>query len=422
MHPYKNATMFLFVLCVSAAIGVAEATLDLTQESNDCEVLQLPHGYPIKVFEETLQVAVFHLDGPLVSAEAAISDAAGHKCLVHIRTDADNASLADVDVKCSNNFTASSRIANAFRPDKWTQLFISVEAIADDDDDEDDDQDDSSSSDDDLHDILVMVRREKERDFFLKIFPSDLQPPLRMRWYTDHNMSIVFNCGKGEGCQLHNDALHHGRGRDSFFFFQPALTPAAMDITVALYPGKVLTIPLRQEIPSTKGWKAVRLTRDRNAINVWIDDQKVKRVDTRVTFPDNDILDVKLVGSGQMMTWCDPRPTLEDTKVLSSTLKPHVLFDFLPWILAAVFLLVSVVVTVFLVRSRRSLSRTKRALRDQDSPSTTPLDNSVIQMPHDLQLLPSAQSSLRSFGAPSRVRNSDRHSQLSYDNPMPHVM
>ncbi|XP_047477897.1 uncharacterized protein LOC125031277 [Penaeus chinensis] len=413
MHPLKKATMLLGVLCVIAGIGVAEATVDLTQESQDCEVLQLPLGHPIKVFEQTLQVAVFLLDGSLDAAAAAISDAAGRKCVIHIQTDAENETLADVNIACSNNSTASSRITNAFRPEKWTQLFISVEDKA-----EHDPLDDAN---DDPHDILVMVRRENERDFFLKIFPSGLQPPLRMRWLSHNNMSIVFNCGKGEGCQLHNAALHHGRGRSSFFYFQPAAPPAAMDIEVSVTPREALTIPLRQELPNTQGWKAVKLTRDRNAINVWVDNEKVKQVSTRVTFPDNDILDVKLKGSGQMMTWCDPRPASESTEVPTSALTSTAIFDFLPWILAAVFLLVSVVVTVFLIHSRRSLSRTKKALRAQDSPAT-PSDSSIVQMPHDLQLLPSTSSSLRSFGAPSRARTSDRLSQLSYDNPMPHVM
>lgn len=406
--------MLLGVLCVITGIGVAEATVDLTRESQDCEVLQLPLGHPMKVFAETLQVAVFLLDGSMTAAAAAISDAAGHKCIIHIQTDAENETLADVNITCSNNSTASSRIANAFRPEKWTELFISVEDKTQHDRPNDTDDDDS-------YDILVMVRREKERDFFLKIFPSGLKPPLRMRWLSHNNMSLVFNCGKGEGCQLHNSALHHGRGRSSFFYFQPASSPAAMDIEVNLTPSETLTIPLRQELPNTKGWKAVQLTRDRNAINVWVDNQKVKRVYTRVTFPDNDILDVNLKGSGQMMTWCDPRPAAESTGVPTSALTSTALFDFLPWILAAVFLLVSVVVTVFLIRSRRSLSRTKRALRAQESPAT-PSDSSIVQMPHDLQLLPSTSSSMRSFGAPSRVRNSDRLSQLSYDNPMPHVM
>lgn len=33
MHPLKKATMLLGVLCVIAGIGVAEATVDLTRES-----------------------------------------------------------------------------------------------------------------------------------------------------------------------------------------------------------------------------------------------------------------------------------------------------------------------------------------------------------------------------------------------------
>lgn len=41
-----------------------------------------------------------------------------------------------------------------------------------------------------------------------------------------------------------------------------------MDIEVSLTPREALTIPLRQELPNTQGWKVVKLTRDRNAINV----------------------------------------------------------------------------------------------------------------------------------------------------------